>query len=49
MLSMTATVASIDSETVKLINVKKCAYYEFPNADNQTWHLVIAESQMQVV
>ena len=31
MLSMTATVASIDSETVKLINVKKCAYYEFPN------------------
>ena len=31
MLEMTATVASIDSEHVTLTNVKKCAYYDFPD------------------
>ena len=31
MLEMTATVANIDSETIKLVNVKKYAYYKYPN------------------
>ena len=46
MLSMTATVASIDSETVKLINVKKCAYYDFPDQRIQrgNWSSMISDS-----
>ena len=40
MLSMTATVAHIDSETVTLTNVRKCAYYDFPDQRIQTWKLV---------
>ena len=31
MLEMTATVKHIDCENVTLTNVKKCAYYDFPN------------------
>ena len=31
MLSMTATVANIDSEHVTLTNVKKYAYYDYPD------------------
>ena len=31
MLEMTATVSKIDSSHVKLTNVKKCAYYDFPD------------------
>ena len=31
MLELTVTVASIDSEHVTLTNVKKCAYYDFPD------------------
>ena len=46
MLEMTATVASIDSETVKLINVKKCAYYDFPDQHIQrgNWSSMISDS-----
>ncbi len=46
MLSMTATVAHIDSETVKLINVKKCAYYDFPDQliERGYWSSMISDS-----
>ena len=46
MLEMTATVAHIDSETVTLTNVKKCAYYSYPDQriPSGHWSSMITDS-----
>ena len=45
MLEMTATVVQIDSQHVKLTNVKKCAYYDFPDqlVERGNWSRMISE------
>ena len=46
MLEMTATVASIDSQHVKLTNVKKFAFYNFPDQliERGYWSSMISDS-----
>ena len=46
MLEMTATVAQIDSQHVKLTNVKKFAYYNFPDQliERGNWSSMITDS-----
>ena len=46
MLEMTATVSKIDSQHVKLTNVKKYAYYSFPDQliKRGNWSSMISDS-----
>ena len=46
MFEMTATVSKIDSQHVKLINVKKCAYWDFPDQliERGYWSSMISDS-----
>ena len=50
MLSMTATVANIDSETIKLVNVKKFAYYNFPDqlVERGNWSSLITSENVVI-
>ena len=46
MLEMTATVSKIDTQHVKLVNVKKFAYYDFPDQliERGNWSSMIKDS-----
>ena len=50
MLEMTATVAQIDSQHVKLTNVKKCAYYDFPDQliERGNWSSLITSENVVI-
>ena len=50
MLEMTATVAQIDSQHVKLTNVKKFAYYDFPDQRIQrgNWSSLITSENVVI-